>query len=107
MKRVLAILAFAAVLLPAAAQAQVFGLQDRDRDRDGLRPRLQQDLARDEVREGRRKSLDEVIREISRRQPGEFVGMRESYQGGRLVYIVRWKLPDGRIVDIPVDPERR
>lgn len=62
-----------------------------------------QDRAREESREGQRISMREVTARVSAGRPGRLLGVSERSSGGRLVYVVRWEYPGGRVADISVD----
>ena len=62
-----------------------------------------QDRAREESREGQRISMREVAARVSAGRPGRMLGVSERGSGGRLVYVVRWEYPGGRVADISVD----
>jgi uncharacterized membrane protein YkoI len=95
-------MAIAALLIatttPAAALAQ-----------DG-RPSLgagrdDQDQARAAVRAGRQIPLTRVIAMIGARTKGAYLNTTTGEQGGRPVYFVQWRMPDGRVVVFVVDAE--
>ncbi|WP_292260184.1 PepSY domain-containing protein [Brevundimonas sp.] len=85
--------ALGAALAPAAT-AQV---------RSPFAGSLRQDEARDERREGQRVDLREVVRRVSSGRQGRMLGVSERQSGGRLVYVIRWEYPGGRVADIMVD----
>lgn len=62
-----------------------------------------QDRAREESREGQRVDGREVHRRVSAGRPGRMLTMSERGSGDRLIYVVRWEYPGGRIADISVD----
>jgi hypothetical protein len=49
--------------------------------------------------------LREVVEELRSQYGGEYVSHRLE-QGGRPVYVVRWRMPDGQIRDIRVSASR-
>jgi uncharacterized membrane protein YkoI len=62
--------------------------------------------ARQQVREGRRVSLREVIPNIARRSPGRMLdSFAENGPGGRPQYRVRWQSNSGERIDYIVDAE--
>ncbi|HEV2531076.1 hypothetical protein [Phenylobacterium sp.] len=96
-------MAIAALLLATAAPASAFAAQDG-------RPSLgagrgDQDEARAAVRAGRQIPLSRVIPMIAARNKGAYLNTTTGDQGGRPVYLVQWRLPDGRVVVFIVDAE--
>jgi uncharacterized membrane protein YkoI len=88
----------AAPLAAPAAQAQSW--------RPDLTQRLSNDAARDAVRAGRQRSLDEILPLVRAQLGGGLVkaeGVAE--RNGRTVYLLRWKTDDGRLIFIEVDAE--
>ena len=79
-----------ATILPAAPAAAHFGRQD-------------QAQAREERRDGQRVDLGSVVRRVSAGRQGRMLGVSERGSGDRLVYVIRWEYPGGRVVDITVD----
>ena len=47
--------------------------------------------------------MREVAARVSAGRPGRMLGVSERGSGGRLVYVVRWEYPGGRVADISVD----
>lgn len=39
--------------------------------------------------------LRDIIAELRARYGGEYVGHSEVEQGGRVIYVIRWRMPDG------------
>lgn len=68
-----------------------------------LASQWRQDRAREESREGQRISMREVTARVSAGRPGRLLGVSERGSGGRLVYVVRWEYPGGRVADISID----
>lgn len=64
---------------------------------------LRQDEAREERREGQRVDLGSVVRRVSAGRQGRMLGVSERGSGDRLVYVIRWEYPGGRVADITVD----
>jgi hypothetical protein len=89
---ILAALLAAAPLSDAVAQV-----------RGPLAGQLRQNQAREEAREGQRVDMGAVVRRVSSGRPGRMLGVNERGGGDRLVYVVRWEYPGGRIADISVD----
>jgi hypothetical protein len=81
------------------------------RRQDGYRPpwferRRQHDRVRDRVVRGRMISLEELENRIARRAPGRRIGNPELLNyGGRSVYRIRWRMPDGHILIVFADAE--
>jgi uncharacterized membrane protein YkoI len=107
---------FAAALIsvgvPAVAEAQGRGRDDDSEQYrlpgrggnslgDGWSPRESE--AREGVRGGRLVSLETVIRNIARSNPGQLLDAGLENRGGRPVYRVRWQTNDGRRIDFIVD----
>ena len=90
----LRILAIAATLIATALPALPVQAQD------GFR---RQDQAREERREGQRVDLGSVVRRVSAGRQGRMLGVSERGSGDRLVYVIRWEYPGGRVADITVD----
>jgi hypothetical protein len=65
--------------------------------------RLQQDEARQAVRQRQIIPLGRVIAQIGVRTPGRQLDTGLEYQDGRPVYRVRWMTRDGRRVDYLID----
>lgn len=68
--------------------------------------RLSPDDARQGVNGGRQLPLRDIVRTVRAQVPGELVdviGLEQ--QGARLVYLLRWKTDDGRILTLTVDAE--
>ena len=65
--------------------------------------RLQQDEARQGVRQHQLVPLGRVIAQIGQRTPGRQLDTGLEYQDGRAVYRVRWMTRDGRRVDYLID----
>lgn len=67
--------------------------------------RSPQEQARDQVRQGRRVPLPQVIARLRRTTGADYVDTREiSGPGGRPVYLLRFR-QHGRFIDVPVDAE--
>lgn len=79
-----------ATILPAAPAAAYVGRQD-------------QAQAREERRDGQRVDLGSVVRRVSAGRQGRMLGVSERGSGDRLVYVIRWEYPGGRVADITVD----
>jgi hypothetical protein len=65
--------------------------------------RLQQDEARQGVRQHRIMPLGRVIEQINTRSPGRQLDVGLEYQGDKPIYRVRWMTRDGRRVDYLID----
>jgi len=65
--------------------------------------RLQQDEARQGVRNHQLLPLGRVIEQVRARTPGRQLDAGLEYQGGRPIYRVRWMTRDGRRVDYLID----
>lgn len=65
--------------------------------------RLQQDEARQGVREHHLLPLGPVIEQIRARTPGRQLDTGLEQQGGRAIYRVRWMTKDGRRIDYLID----
>lgn len=65
--------------------------------------RLQQDEARQGVREHHLMPLGPVIEQLRTRTPGRQLDTGLEYQGQRPVYRVRWMTKDGRRIDYLID----
>lgn len=91
---ILAALMAVAPLGEAAAQS---------RRGDPLIGQFRQEQAREESREGRRLDMGEVVRRVAAGRSGRMLGVSQRGGGDRLVYVVRWEYPGGRIADISVD----
>lgn len=39
--------------------------------------------------------LREIVSELRAQYGGEYLGHREVEQGGRLIYVIQWRMPDG------------
>lgn len=81
-----------------------------DRDNDGDRRwgnrRREHDRARDGVMRGRMIPLEELENRIARKAPGYRIGNPEFIMfGGRPVYRIRWRTPDGHILVVFADAE--
>lgn len=69
-----------------------------------LRTRLTADDARDAVRGGRQRPLGELLPRVRAQVPGDLVTVvRLEDRGERMVYVLRWKTDDGRLLDLEVD----
>ena len=79
-----------ATAVSASPAAAYFGSQD-------------QTQAREERRDGQRVDLGSVVRRVSAGRQGRMLGVSERGSGDRLVYVIRWEYPGGRVVDITVD----
>ena len=65
--------------------------------------RLQQDEARQGVRNHQLMPLGHVIEQVRTRHPGRQLDAGLEYQGERPIYRVRWMTRDGRRVDYLID----
>ena len=65
--------------------------------------RLQQDEARQGVRNHQLLPLGRVIEQVRARTPGRQLDAGLEYQGARPIYRVRWMTRDGRRVDYLID----
>jgi hypothetical protein len=65
--------------------------------------RLQQDEARQGVREHHLMPLGRVIEQVRMRMPGRQLDAGLEYQGERPIYRVRWMTRDGRRIDYLID----
>ena len=65
--------------------------------------RLQQDEARQGVRQHRIMPLARVIEQINARSPGRQLDAGLEYQGDKPIYRVRWMTRNGRRVDYLID----
>jgi hypothetical protein len=65
--------------------------------------RLQQDEARQGVREHHLMPLGRVIEQVRMRTPGRQLDAGLEYQGERPIYRVRWMTRDGRRIDYLID----
>jgi uncharacterized membrane protein YkoI len=65
--------------------------------------RLQQDEARQGVRDHHLMPLGRVIEQIRARTPGRQLDAGLEYQGERPIYRVRWMTKDGRRIDYLID----
>jgi hypothetical protein len=65
--------------------------------------RLQQDEAREGVRDHRLMPLGRVIEQVRIRTPGRQLDAGLEYQGERPIYRVRWMTKDGRRIDYLID----
>ena len=92
--RVPLLIALCAALAATPAAAQV---------RSPFANSLRQDEAREERREGQRVDLGSVVRRVSAGRQGRMLGVSERGSGDRLVYVIRWEYPGGRVADITVD----
>ncbi|MBX7249668.1 MAG: hypothetical protein K1X35_11580 [Caulobacteraceae bacterium] len=80
------------------------GQRNRGDDNPGQRDRGGD--ARQQVREGRRVALRDVIPNIARRTPGRMLdSFAENGPGGRAQYRVRWQSDSGERIDYIVDAE--
>ena len=82
---------------------QPFQLPPRKPNSLGADWRLQQDEARQAVRQRQIIPLGRVIAQIGVRTPGRQLDTGLEYQDGRPVYRVRWMTRDGRRVDYLID----
>lgn len=77
-----------------------------DDDRPWFGRRREHDRAREGVMRGRMIPLEELENRISRRTPGYRIGNPEFMMfGGRPVYRIRWRTPDGHILIVFADAE--
>ncbi|HEX3700906.1 MAG TPA: PepSY domain-containing protein [Phenylobacterium sp.] len=58
-----------------------------------------------EAPRGKMMPLSRVIQRIAAKTPGKYLNTTVSDQGGRSVYLVQWRMTDGRMVVIVVDAE--
>jgi Peptidase propeptide and YPEB domain len=65
--------------------------------------RLQQDEARQGVRDHQLMPLGHVIEQVRARHPGRQLDAGLEYQGERAIYRVRWMTSDGRRIDYLID----
>jgi hypothetical protein len=65
--------------------------------------RLQQDEAREGVRDHHLMPLGRVIEQVRIRTPGRQLDAGLEYQGERPIYRVRWMTKDGRRIDYLID----
>jgi uncharacterized membrane protein YkoI len=65
--------------------------------------RLQQDEARQGVRDHHLMPLGRVIEQVRARTPGRQLDAGLEYQGERPIYRVRWMTKDGRRIDYLID----
>jgi hypothetical protein len=81
--------------------------RDRDRNREPwFGGRREHDRAREGVIRGRMMPLEELENRISRRARGFRIGNPELLMfGGRPVYRIRWRTPDGHILIVFADAE--
>lgn len=78
----------------------------RNDDKPWFGRRREHDRARDGVMRGRMMPLEELENRISRRTPGYRIGNPEFMMiGGRPIYRIRWRTPDGHILIIFADAE--
>jgi len=92
----------AALLIATAAPAAALAQDGRPSLGAG---RDDQDQARAAVRAGRQIPLTRVIQMIGARTKGSYLNTTTGDQGGRPVYFVQWRMPDGRVVVFVVDAE--
>ena len=104
-RTVLAGLLLAASLAAWGASAQPMERPPPHRPPNSLGPdwRLQQDEARQGVRQRRMMPLGDVIEQIRRQAPGRQLDAGLEYQGDRPIYRVRWMTKDGRRIDYLID----
>ena len=88
------ILAAGLLVTPEVASAQASTLRE---PREPMPTR--QDRAREDRVEGRRVSVNDVLRNVSAGRPGRRLDIQP--QGSD--YVVTWEYPDGRVRYIPVD----
>jgi len=101
---VAAFLAAALVAGSAAAQAASTPPPAQPRPNSlGADWRLQQDEARQGVREHHLMPLGRVIEQLRARTPGRQLDAGLEYQDGRPIYRVRWMTKDGRRIDYLID----
>jgi uncharacterized membrane protein YkoI len=108
MKRKLPALVGAAVaaglaLASSAAMAQPGNPPAPRQNSLGADWRLQQDEARQGVRQRRLKPLAVVIEQLRARVPGRQLDAGLEYQGERPIYRIRWMTKDGRRIDYLLD----
>src|SRR6185437_58260 len=89
-------IALAALLFTAAAPAVALAAQDE-------RPSL--GAGDDAARGGHLMPLKNVIRMMQARMPGKYINTTVGDQGGKAVYLVQWRMPDGRLVVYVVDAQ--
>jgi uncharacterized membrane protein YkoI len=89
MARTLPCLLLAAVLLAPAAPAQPH--------------KLDPERAAAERGRGRIVPLEQLLQTLALQLPGRAVGVELEEDDGRMVYELKWLLPDGRRVEIEVD----
>jgi len=89
MARTLPCLLLAAVLLAPAAPAQPH--------------KLDPERAAAERGRGRILPLEQLLQSLALQLPGRAVGVELEEDDGRMVYELKWLLPDGRRVEIEVD----
>ncbi len=97
----------AALLCAGEAGAEPPGRRGGDWRNPPLGSNWSPDAAREAVREGRHRPLREVVRGLRRQMPGDIVdviGLEERREGGA-IYRIRWRTPEGRIMDLNVDAE--
>jgi uncharacterized membrane protein YkoI len=85
-----------AVAAPAMAQ---------DRWRPDFGQKLTADDARDNVREGRIKPLEEIVDIVRGQMGGQLRKAELADRGGRKVYVLRWQTDDGRLLFLEVDAQ--
>ena len=94
---------------PRANDSPGDGQYENGRDDDGQRSggrRREHDRARDGVMRGRMIPLEDLENRIARNTPGYRIGNPEFLMfGGRPVYRIRWRTPDGHILVVFVDAE--
>ena len=88
---------------PPPQMQQPFRLPPRKPNSLGADWRLQQDEARQGVRNHQLLPLGRVIEQVRARTPGRQLDAGLEYQGARPIYRVRWMTRDGRRVDYLID----
>lgn len=61
------------------------------------------DDAREASHRGETQPIDELLRRVSKRYPGDVVGVRARRRGGSLVYDVKLISGDGRLIRVRID----
>jgi uncharacterized membrane protein YkoI len=94
------------VLLPLAAAAALLGAghaRAQAHDSLGADWGPQQNEARQRVRAGQNRPLEQVVASVRRQIPGRLLDAGLEEDGGRQVYRVRWAAADGRRLDVIAD----
>ncbi len=90
----------AAILSAAVLLSPLLAAGETDLPADG---QSQQDVAREAVRQGLVRPLEEVLTEVRKTIKGDIVEIEFEKDDGRFIYEIEYVAPDGHLMEIKID----